>query len=446
MKRTADSRAGRPNLTTRAGISLATLICALATATGTGVADPAATGCAQPHWVGSWAMGPSDASPVSDMSLTPITSLFDQTYRIVVTPHLGGRTVRVHLTNKQSPLPVTFGAVTIAEQAQGAAIRPGTLRTVTFGGSRSVTAAPGADVISDPIQLSVNGFEPLAISIYVPGQSAAATENIISLSTSYYGPPGSGDRTSDQGGSALSMHTTAALWAGEVDVLAPPRYSSLVAMGDSIGTGYEGATYYEGPQDPAIVDRNLRYTDFLQHRLDAAGTPVAVLNSSIWGNRVLSGETAPQTGPSALSRLRHDAVDVAGIRDVIFEMGTNDLAFPPTATPDQLIAGYIDVINQLHAAGIRVHLTTIPPSVHSWIAGGLAPGSDPLRQQVNQWIRTQHLSDSAIDFDAVLRDPADPSADRPDIVSPTLVHPNPKGHKMMADAIDIGRFQGSQCR
>ncbi|MQY25782.1 GDSL-type esterase/lipase family protein [Nocardia aurantia] len=430
----------------RAALPAFALACLLATATATTAHAEPDSGCGSPHWVGSWLMSPSDAMPVSDMALTRTTSLFDQTYRIVVVPHLGGQTLRLHLTNRHNPLPVTFGAVTVAQQQQGASVRPDTLRQVTFGGRASVTAAPDADLISDPIDLEVDGFTPLTISVYVPGVSVLAAENIVGLSTSYYGPPGSGDHTADPAGDALTMNTTSVLFAFGVDVLAPAHYSSVVTVGDSISTGYEGATYYEGPQDPAVVDRNLRYTDFLQRRFDAAGIPLSVLNSSTWGNRLVLDETIPQTGPGVLTRLQRDVIDTAGISDVILAIGTNDLAFPPTQTPDQLAAAYTQVVDRLHAVGIRVHLATIPPSVKSFIAGGISPNSDPVRQQVNAWIRTQHVADDVIDFDAVLRDPADPAADRPDLVSPTLVHPNPRGHQAMADSVDLGAFKGSGCR
>ncbi|MBF6175879.1 GDSL-type esterase/lipase family protein [Nocardia blacklockiae] len=429
----------------RVAMSALAVAFGVAAATAPALAEPPSD-CASPRWVGSWLMAASDATPVSDMALTPTVSLFDQTYRIVVTPHLGGDTLRVHLTNRLSPLPVTFGTVTVAAQTAGAAIDPETLRAVTFGGQPSATVAPGAELISDPIPLRFDAFEPLAVSVYVPGLSAPATENIVGLATSYYGPPGSGDHAADPGGAALTMRTTSVLFAGGIDVLAAPRQSSVVALGDSISTGYAGATYYEGPQDPSIVDRNLRYTDFLQHRLDAAGIPITVLNSSIWGNRVVRNQTIPQTGPGASARLQHDVIDTAGISDVIIASGTNDLAFPPTQNPEQLAAAYTEIIGRLHAAGIRVHLATIPPSVRSFIAGGLAPDADAVRQRVNDWIRGQQLSDTVIDFDAVLRDPADPAAQRPDLVSPTLVHPNPQGHRALADAIDIDALQGSRCR
>ncbi|MEV0292119.1 GDSL-type esterase/lipase family protein [Nocardia sp. NPDC050710] len=447
MKYWFNSRGLRTSIhKSRIALSAIAVAAGMVAGSATTIAAPPDSGCGASRWVGSWLMAPSDSLPLGDLAFTPTAAVYNQTYRIVLTPHLGGSTLRLHLSARQSPLPFTFASVTVAKQQDGPAIQPDTIRKVTFGGSDSVTAAAGSDLVSDPIALDFEAFEPLAVSIYVPGMSIMPTENVVGLSTSYYGAPGSGDHAYDADGAALTLHTTSVLFATGMDVLAPAEYSSVIAMGDSITTGYAGASYYEGPQDPAIVDRNLRYMDFLQRRFDASGTPMVALHSAIWGNRVIRNATIPHTGPGAGTRLQKDVIDTAGVSDVIIASGTNDLAFPPAPTVEQLSAAYIELIDRLHAAGIRVHLATIPPSVRSWIAGGLAPFADPARQQVNAWIRSQTYSDTVIDFDAVLRDPNDPAAQRADLVSPTLVHPNPAGHRAMAEAIDIATLQGSRCR
>ena len=45
--------------------------------------------------------------------------------------------------------------------------------------------------------------------------------------------------------------------------------------------------------------------------------------------------------------------------------------------------------------------------------------------------------DAVIDFDAALRDPAKPEQVRRDCVSKDNIHPNDKGHRVMADSIDM---------
>ncbi len=56
-------------------------------------------GCTAQHWVGTWAADPSDA-------LDP--GLVDQTIRLVVTPHLGGQVLRIHVSNLLSAKPVSI--------------------------------------------------------------------------------------------------------------------------------------------------------------------------------------------------------------------------------------------------------------------------------------------------------------------------------------------------
>jgi hypothetical protein len=52
-----------------------------------------------------------------------------------------------------------------------------------------------------------------------------------------------------------------------------------------------------------------------------------------------------------------------------------------------------------------------------------------------------HSYDAVIDFDKVLRDPAQPVRLRPEFDSGDHVHPNDLGHRAMADAIDLKFFR-----
>ena len=63
------------------------------------------------------------------------------------------------------------------------------------------------------------------------------------------------------------------------------------------------------------------------------------------------------------------------------------------------------------------------------------------RQAVNAWIRTSGAFDAVIDFDAVVRDPADPVRLLPAYNSGDGVHPNDAGYEAMANSIDLGIFR-----
>ena len=67
--------------------------------------------------------------------------------------------------------------------------------------------------------------------------------------------------------------------------------------------------------------------------------------------------------------------------------------------------------------------------------------TEAVRQAVNRWIRSSGKFDAIVDFDAVTRDPADPSRLRPDFDSGDHIHPNDAGNIAMADAIDLSLFE-----
>jgi lysophospholipase L1-like esterase len=60
---------------------------------------------------------------------------------------------------------------------------------------------------------------------------------------------------------------------------------------------------------------------------------------------------------------------------------------------------------------------------------------------VNTWIRSSGVFDGVIDFDAVTRDPSDPTRMLPAYDSGDHLHPGDAGYKAMGDAIDLAIFR-----
>lgn len=60
---------------------------------------------------------------------------------------------------------------------------------------------------------------------------------------------------------------------------------------------------------------------------------------------------------------------------------------------------------------------------------------ESVRQAVNAFIRTSDDFDAVVDFDAVIRDPADPQRIRPDYDEGDHLHPGDKGFEAMAKAV-----------
>jgi lysophospholipase L1-like esterase len=382
----------------------------------------AAKRCRGKHWVGAWATSPSDSAG---------GAFVDQSLRLVVNPTLGGAQVRVRVSNRFSSQPVTFGAVTIARRASGAAVVPGTIRPLRFARKRSVTIPPGGEAMSDARRFKYDAFRDLVVSLHVSGSSRAATEHAAAIQTSYVSAARTGDHTSDEAGDAFTQVLTRWPYLTDVEVRSSRRVGAVVALGDSITDGF-----------PEPRDGNGRYPDLLARRLAAAGVRLAVQNEGISGNEVLRKGALPSFGPSLRDRLELDALDQAGASVVILMEGTNDIGVPPTPTPAAVIAGLQSVIDRMRSAGLRVIVGTLPPCKGFALALHGSPGAIAARNEINDWIRTSAVADGVIDFHATLRDPNDPDRLLPEFDSGDHLHPSPAGYAAMAEAVDLNLVVG----
>jgi lysophospholipase L1-like esterase len=164
-----------------------------------------------------------------------------------------------------------------------------------------------------------------------------------------------------------------------------------------------------------------------------------VADAGIGGNRVLSGSS--RFGVSAEARFERDALDQPGVRDVIVLEGINDIGLgtnprhPATAIrAAAIIAGYKQLIARAHARGVKIFGATLLPFQG---AGYYSAAGEATREEVNHWIRTSGAFDGVIDFDAVMRDPADPLRLNPAYDSGDHLHPNDAGYQAMANAIHL---------
>jgi lysophospholipase L1-like esterase len=100
-----------------------------------------------------------------------------------------------------------------------------------------------------------------------------------------------------------------------------------------------------------------------------------------------------------------------GVRFVILLEGTNDIG-DRSAKAEDLIPVYLQMIQQMHAAGMKTFGATLLPFAGSnGTYGGDygTPAGEAQRQALNQWIRASHAFDGVIDFDKAVRDKADPT-------------------------------------
>lgn len=401
--------------------------------------------CAGPHWVRGWNSPATDSLSLIDPAGTPNLSVANQTYRTAITPRSGGSEVRIHLTNKFGPAPLDLGAVTLGTQLAGGTLT-GDPVPLTFGGSERVTIPPFSEIVSDPVALDVVPFASLVVSTYVPGRTAFLTGHWNGNATTYYTPPGSGDHARDTGSDAFGLTTSNDLIVSGLDILSPAGTSAVVAFGDSISDGFVAGSVVSVPLSPTSIDDSVRYPSQLQRRVADANLPLSVVNSGMSSNKLLQNGIAPQLGQSGLSRIDDDIIGVDGVRDAIVLQGINDLGLPPWSNATQLIAGFTEVVDRLHAAGIRVHLGTILPASNAIPDGTLiAPFSNVDRLKINEWIRTSSRADSVVDFDAALRSSADPNVLDPRYASVDNLHPSPAGYRAMADVVDLDSLGVRAC-
>ena len=404
------------------------------------------------HWVGTWGTAPAGPPlPAQTQTFT------DQTLRLIVHTSIGGSQVRIRVSNELGTTPLRIGAAHIALRQAGSDIVPGTDRVLTFSGATSITVPAGAPVLSDPVDLTVPALGDLAVSLYLPGEVRATTIHGSAFQTNYVSLPGN-----FTGATTLPTQRTITSWPflTEVDVSAPGA-GAIVALGDSIT---DGAV--------TTIDANRRWPDLLALRLqttrdqaagqagaDAASPALRALNSrlgvvnrGIGGNRLLRdpGEQ-PLFGRAALARFDRDVLATAGVRHLIVLIGINDIGHPGTGTipaseavtPQDLIAGYRQLIARAHAKGIPVYGATLTPFEGTVFPGYYTPEKEAVRQAVNNWIRSSDEFDAVIDFDRAVRDPSHPTRMLPAYDSGDHLHPNDLGMQAMANAIPLELFRTS---
>jgi lysophospholipase L1-like esterase len=108
---------------------------------------------------------------------------------------------------------------------------------------------------------------------------------------------------------------------------------------------------------------------------------------------------------------------------------------------EQLIQGHAQIITRARAMGLRVYGATLFPVEGYPFPGFWTALMEEKRQTINHWIRTSGAYDAVIDFDDLLRDPTHPTRLAPECDSGDHVHPNDRGYRAMADAIDLKLFR-----
>jgi lysophospholipase L1-like esterase len=373
------------------------------------------------HWVGTWA---SSAQQVEAALMPPdFQKLGDTTIRQVVRVSAGGKQLRIYFSNAFADPgdDLIIDQAAVAVSTGQSAIDPSTARPLSFGGNAAAVIPSGTGMVSDPVAFNLNPGSDLAVTIHVlkapkktTGHRSARGEVVHIQSAT---------AVTDKELNAAAPNKCWYYLCG-VEVQSPESGAAVVCLGDSITDG-KGST--EG--------QNRRWPDFLARRLqaDLKTADIGVLNQGIGGNCLVTGGI----GPTALQRLERDVLAQPSARWLIVLEGINDLGGKRTSA-EQIIASFQQIIARSKASGLRVYGSTILPCGQSFYYNEQLEAK---RQTINDWIRNSGAFDAVIDWDAIVRDPQNPSRLRPETDSGDHLHLSDEGYRMMAEVIDLKLFQ-----
>lgn len=336
-----------------------------------------------PRWVAAWATA---LQPIPELVSPPplyrAPEVAGRTLREIVYPSVAGDKVRVRISNAYGRTPLSIGSARIARSAGTAAVRADIAAQLSFGGRRDVVLAPGEERDSDPVSLPVEAGAPYAISLFVRGEQTLSAWHRVSNQINYVSTPG--DHAADTSGDAYKVRITQSAWVSELAVEnGLDAVGAIAAVGDSITDGMRSS-----------LNRNRRWPDGLDRRLDAAGARQwGVVNLGISGNRLLSDSAC--YGIALERRFERDVLARSGVKAAVLLVGVNDINFqamplragldcdaPHTRVDARaLIEGYRRLIASAHARGIALFGATLTPA-------SLPPEREAICVAVNHWIRT----------------------------------------------------------
>ncbi|MFJ8075246.1 SGNH/GDSL hydrolase family protein [Streptomyces sp. NPDC096176] len=418
----------------RTGIALlaATTLVALPVAgteglTGTSRAEAAQNGGGA--WRGGWAASPQAPTEPFGPNWSE-QGFFDHTVRQVVRVSTGGSKARIELSNRYGRTPLRITGATVALTDEGASVKAGSVRRLSFGHNGSVAIPAGGKVYSDGVPFKVGALQSVTVTLYLAEPTGPATFHSFASATSYRAR---GDHRSDRDGTAFKETSDSWFFLSGVEVSggSTARRDGIVTFGDSITDGVGSG-----------LNADNRYPDELAERFAAAGKPRSVLNHGIGGNQVTNDTV--WAGEKGINRFKFDALSEPDVGTVVVLEGINDFGgdswqgFPGGPTPEvsveRLIEGHRSLIRQAHAKGLTVIGATLTPVKGSTY---YTPAIEAKREAFNHWMRTSGEYDAVVDFDRAVADPADPDRILPAYDSGDHLHPGDAGYRAMAEALDL---------
>ncbi len=399
------------------------------------------------EWKRTWSYLPIDYN-------TTLGILENSTERIYMKNNLSGRRVKVCFSNLYGAERLAMEQVVIGKRVAGEDV--GEWKSITAKGQEQILVQPGEEFESDVVELSVQPGEELVVSIFFKEQN-----KIQSVCANWAGGRWYTEYKEDgnfcmegfvNGKASKDMLPTVdedvnkphiCVGISEVWVETEEDVKTIALFGDSI----THMSYY---------------SDALGEILDEKYPgKVAFLNCGLGGNRVLRDATyVPEIpgdgkcfGIAALARFENNVYAKDTPEAVIILEGVNDLMHPyvfrypdEIVTAEELKEGLQQLVEMGKAHGSVVYTGTIMPFWATEEVMKEAEGieeAEAVRQQVNQWIRSQNIADGVIDFDKAIRSEADEKYMRDETHIGDGLHPNTEGGSCMARLVPVEEIYNS---
>ncbi|MFJ3033886.1 GDSL-type esterase/lipase family protein [Curtobacterium pusillum] len=369
-----------------------------------------------PSWNATWGQAISDYVVAQRI-------LDDVTVRIDAPASIGGSALRIELSNRFGPEPVTIDHSGVASTAGSA--------DTLWSGSRSVTLAPGETRWSDAVDLAVAAGELVHVDLHMASPTLVTSANGFAWTVS---SPGDFVGVSDFPDATPASILTEEQQRGLQGMTLPASGPFLSAV-DVAGSGARRVVVCLGDSITAMGWPQLAAA---RSATSGAGS-VGIVNRGIAGNRLRFDAPAPMTvfGRAGLARFDDDVLGTSGATDVVLALGTNDLGHPGSMAPleqlptaDDLIAAYEEVARRADQAGIDVAIATITPFLPGEVYDATR---EEVRTSVNAWIRSS--APSFVDFDRAVRAQADPSRLEDVFDVGDHLHPSQEGQERLAETL-----------
>jgi beta-lactamase regulating signal transducer with metallopeptidase domain len=350
----------------------------------------------------------------------------DQTVRMVMRVSVGGSSVRLRLSNANGYSPLFLGQVRVALHDRGSEIVARSDRQLSFGGRPSVEIPVGETITSDPVRLDVPAMADVVVSIYVPNETGPVTGALGPRS----GYVVSGDLAgySSLKGARLSAGR---YWVSGIEVLRPDNAGVVVVVGNP-NAFKERETSSPNQGWPSLLDARLQANNDTKNvSVIVTSDTERLLDPTRPGN--FDAIVASQTGVRKLI-LCTDIATLPKDYLVLPVEGYQDIS-----PADRMIKMFKRVIDLAGSRGIPVIGCTLPPS-------GGQDRLEAIRLAINAWMRSSGAFDHLIDVDAITRDPARMEKMMPELTVGGTAYSsnifNDRGHKAVADAMDLSWFVG----